>query len=523
MGVDLYGLRLPRLRLPSIDRLISALEDPHRRDRIVLGLLAAYAGVWALYGIIAKSGHDMQFDAAEIVVWSHHLALGYTKHPPLAVWIVRAWFTIFPIADWAYYLLAMSYAALGLWIAWHLFGRYLNAEKRIAALALLTFVPYFNFLGLRFDHNAVLGPLWAATALCFFRSFETRSALWAALAGAAAAGAMLGKYWSIFLLGGLALGALVDARRGTYFRSAAPWITAFVGAAVLAPHVIWLFEHRFITFSYAMDAHEIKTFHHVLIGALRYLGGGVGYAAVPIVAVVVLTMPKAAAFADMLIPRMPEHRMIAVTFWATLLLPVGVAFAFNYELNPIWTLVDLLLLPLVLLPSPLQTVRREVLAPVFGFAIVLPLGLLLLSPAIALAIHLKGIDPSETHARALAVRIEEEWHKTTRKPLRIVGGDFGLSNSIVFYLPEQPAAFPVLEPDTAPWVTPARIERDGAAMICFLPGNWQNRCVSPVAETIDRFTAHNPPKHSVEVTLTRSLFGFAGKPARFLITIVPPA
>ena len=40
-----------------------------------------------------------------------------------------------------------------------------------------------QFSGLRFDHNAVLGALWAATALCFIRSYEMRSATWAAGAG----------------------------------------------------------------------------------------------------------------------------------------------------------------------------------------------------------------------------------------------------------------------------------------------------------------------------------------------------
>ena len=61
----------------------------------------------------------------------------------------------------------------------------------------------------------------------------------------AAAAAMLGKYWSIFLLAGLALAALVDARRAVFFRSHAPWITIAVGALLLAPHLAWLVAHDF--------------------------------------------------------------------------------------------------------------------------------------------------------------------------------------------------------------------------------------------------------------------------------------
>jgi hypothetical protein len=43
--------------------------------------------------------------------------------------------TIFPFADWSYYLLLISIAALSLWIAWRLAGD-LPAEKRVAGLPL---------------------------------------------------------------------------------------------------------------------------------------------------------------------------------------------------------------------------------------------------------------------------------------------------------------------------------------------------------------------------------------------------
>ena len=45
-------------------------------------------------------------------------------------------------------------------------------------------VPFFNFHALKFNVNTVLMPLWAATTFWFLRSYQTRSALYAALAGA---------------------------------------------------------------------------------------------------------------------------------------------------------------------------------------------------------------------------------------------------------------------------------------------------------------------------------------------------
>ena len=69
--------------------------------------MLGYGALWFVYGVIAKSSQDLNADMAEMVVWTRELALGYPKHPPLLAWILWAWFKIFPLADWAYILLAV--------------------------------------------------------------------------------------------------------------------------------------------------------------------------------------------------------------------------------------------------------------------------------------------------------------------------------------------------------------------------------------------------------------------------------
>src|SRR5262245_31947889 len=192
---------LDRLAAPA-ERLLAALSEPARRERTALVALVAYVAVWTLYGVLAKAGQDLHSDMLEMLTWSRELALGYPKHPPLAAWLVAAWFAVFPVADASFYLLAMTIAGVTLWIVWRLAGDYLDGEKRAFALALMTFIPFFNFHALKFNANTVLLPLWAATTLCFLRSYERRTVLWAALTGVFAAAAMLGKYWSVFLLMG---------------------------------------------------------------------------------------------------------------------------------------------------------------------------------------------------------------------------------------------------------------------------------------------------------------------------------
>jgi 4-amino-4-deoxy-L-arabinose transferase-like glycosyltransferase len=368
--------------LQPIDALRGALTDPTRRERNLVLVLAAYVVVWTIYGTITKSGQGLHTDMTEVLDWSRDLSLGYLKHPPFAAWLVRLWFSVLPVAEWSYYLLAMLMPAIALWIVWRLSADYLDIEKRIFGIALLTLVPFYNFHALKFNVNTVLLPLWAATTFWFLRSYRTRSALYAALAGVGAAAAMLGKYWSIFLLAGLVVAALIDKRRAIYFRSAAPWITALVGAIVLAPHGVWLVRHDFAPFSYAVGVHGEKPFAETVIAALGYLAGSAGYVAVPVIIAFVAGRANRAALADMIWPAEVERRLAAAAFWGPLLLPMVGALASGTDITSLWSMSAWTLLPVLLLSPPALTISALDLRRLLAFAVALPLIMLLASPAI---------------------------------------------------------------------------------------------------------------------------------------------
>ncbi|HEY1473988.1 MAG TPA: glycosyltransferase family 39 protein [Pseudolabrys sp.] len=500
--------------------------DPQRRERAVIGMLAGYILLWTLYGLLAKAGQDVHADSAEIVIWSRHLALGYVKHPPLAAWLVHGWFTLFPIAKWSYYLFGMVYASAGLWLAWRLFGYYLDAEKRVVALALLTLAPISNLLALRFDINITLLPLWTAATLCFVRSFETRSAGWAALAGAAAAAAMLGKYWSLFLLIGFALAALLDPRRGAYFRSPAPWITAAVGAALLAPHFAWLAQSHFSPLVYALDTRAAHSFVETLIATGKYLAGGAGYMAIPALLALAASKPSRAALADILRPLSPARRFILIAFLTPLLLPVVVALASETNINSIWTMAGGALLPVVLLSSPLIAIDRRATQAVVAIAIAVPLLMTIAAPAIAIAINRTDRNEHIMYSEMLAQRILLEWRKTSDQPLRIVGGDIDIAYMTAFHLPDTPAALPLDEQNLAPWIDAARIAREGMVIACRLGYNVYHHygcALGYIEEQAQRIIKDKSNVRRVEFAMTHSFFGAPDKTLPFLFYVIPPA
>jgi len=464
-----------------IERLLDALAAPARRERTAVTVLLGYVALWTLYGTLAKGSQDINSDMSEQYVLSRELAWGYPKHPPLAMAVVRAWFTVFPTAEWAYYLLAVATAGLALWIAWRLSARFLDGEKRVVGLALLTLVPFFNFHALKFNQNTVLMPLWAATTLWFLRSFETRRVLDAALAGVGAAACMYGKYWSIFLLLGLALAALLDRRRATYFHSAAPWVTIAAGTVALAPHAAWI---------------------------------------VPLVFVFAAARPGRAALSDMGWPASPERRLAALAFWTTLLLPPLIAIFTWIRLVSLWTMSAWTLLPVMLLSSPLIVISRRNAVRVLALAVLLPLVMVTLAPAIAFGIHRAGPAPDAALSSVLVEPIEQLWRATTDRPLKVFAGYDDFTDGVAFYMRSHPLAAHVLDGPISPAME-QRVGRDGIALLC--PA--RARAPSGAADCVDAansLAARFPRGKQQEVEVSRRYFGVEGTPARYLLFAIPP-
>src|SRR5215471_9899400 len=401
-------------------RLMESLLDPRRREWTVIALLAGYAAIWSIYGAIAKSSQDIHFDMGEMVAWSREVTFGTPKHPPLPAWLVRAWFSVFPLEDWSYYLFATLLATAALWIAWKASAPYLDGEKRLIGLALLTLVPFYNFQALKFNANTIMVPLWALTTWWFLRSYETRNALYAVLAGLAAAAAMLGKYWSIMLLVGLGLAALADPRRGAYLRSPAPWLTIAAGIAGLAPHLGWLYTHDFVPFGYAMESHPATTWA-ALVSGLGYVVGSLGYVAVPALIALAAARATWSAITDTLWPPQAPRRLVVLAFTLPLLLPTVAALAAREEVVSIWSIGGMTLFAVVLLSSAQLTIARADVRRILALAIALPIAALALSPAIAIAIHYQGVPNHATHYRLLAQAAEQVWRETTDRPLRLIG------------------------------------------------------------------------------------------------------
>jgi Dolichyl-phosphate-mannose-protein mannosyltransferase len=498
--------RVPRR---AVVRLFDALTDPLRRERTAVVCIIGFVAAWTLYALIAKGSQDIHQDVGELVGWSREPGLGY-KHPPLGVWVVTVWFSVFPRADWAAHLLATTNAGVTLWICWKLFGDWLDETKRVVALAMLALIPLYTFQALIYNANTAMMPAWAAATLFFLRAWRDRRPADAAFAGAGAGASMLAKYWSVFLVIALVLAPLLAPGRRRFLRSAVPWIAAGAGLLVLGPHLAWIASGGSSPFAFAQDT--LGTDASAVSKSASYVLGVVAYIAAPIV-IMVLLQPPPSAIRDILLPDAPERRLMILVLIIALALPAVVNLARPVRLTPIWTIPNWTLLPVVLLASPLVAVSRDAAVRILAAALALPIAAVLAAPLVALTIHHLGRADPHTRYRVTADAITATWRSATTQPLRLVGSE-APPNGVAFYLSDV-VPFAVADPFIAPWIARERITTQGIALVC--PADSKS-CIDKV-DRIDQ--AHTAVRS--EVALASSYLGIRGRTVRYLIAAVPPA
>jgi 4-amino-4-deoxy-L-arabinose transferase-like glycosyltransferase len=517
-------LRVTGFLNPETGPFGSALDswfDSERSGLAILILCLAFVLIWTAFQIISYATVDLHPDLVEVYAWGLHPSPGYYKHPPLAGLAAGAWFLVFPATDWSFHLFAMCNSAVALYATYLIARRCLDGDKRIVAVLLLLLTPFYQFHGQRFSTNQTLISTWPIATYCFIRAFDTfdrstKGLVWAVLAGVSAALAVLGKYFSIFLIAGFLAAVLVHPRGRSYLRSWSPWLSAVIGGVALAPHVFWLFTSGFGPFDYALALHARASLAESLSADARYLVGAVAYVAVLLLVYWLATWPDRKAVREIMWPADPDGRMLIAMLAVPLLLPAIVAPFIGAVLTPLWTMHAWFLLPIVLLRPTTVVLRRSTAVKVAVTVLVVAITVLFAAPVLAWRNLVEGTKEGRQFYALVAKKLSEHWHIKTGKPLRIVMGDPFLALATTFYAPDHPDSVPNFALRTAPWVTQARLDHEGWAAIC--PADDEN-CLDEGR----RLAANRTGATVISFEATPHFLGFTGKAGNFFLILVPPA
>lgn len=263
----------PRVPVFMTDQSLS------QRSRVMLPLLliGLFVVALTLHGYLSRPGLDRHGDMYENYAWGVLWQWGYFKHPPFFAWETAAWFLVFPKTDFFYYVLAGINAGVALVALWRIAVRFGGPAFQILVLALAMVMPPISFIGLNFNANAAMTPVWALLFLFYLRGIEHGRLGDAVAIGVFGGIAMLTKYHSVVMLAALLIHALTDAPVRRLLLSRFGLVATLSFAAVVTPHLLWLFGNDFLPITYA--AHQEDGEGPNLADSLLFLVTPLGYSA----------------------------------------------------------------------------------------------------------------------------------------------------------------------------------------------------------------------------------------------------
>lgn len=431
-------------------------------------LLVCFVAIWTAYLSVAYVGSGLHPDFLETWTLGRYFARGYPKHPPLMGWVTGAWTSVFPSVDWSLHLMAMTNAALALWAVDLISKHFVTGHKRLLVLLLLMLTPAYQSHAQRFNANAMLLALWPLATYCFLRAFETRTAIWAIAVGLATALAMLGKYYSVFLVASFAIAALGHPSRRAYFSSASPWISVAAGLLALAPHLHWLATTGAAPFGYAMAAHAGVDLPTSLQNSVFFVMGLAAAMSLSAVTWVMIAGHRLRRLPEDFAAMNPDLRLLYYIAIGTIALPVATSLVVGTDLPSLWALQGVFLFAVLIVCGTSYPIERFYAVN----ATILVAGIAVAAVVIAAPIHAVyrnsyGYEEGRNFYRQIAGELTRQWHELTSVPFSRVSGDDALAFATAFYSPDHPYyARPFAKQYTWPIPRKTTLE-SGWAGLCF--------------------------------------------------------
>jgi 4-amino-4-deoxy-L-arabinose transferase-like glycosyltransferase len=480
-------------------------------------LLIGFVAVWLAFLIIAYLGGDLHSDVLETWTLGRTLDWSYSKHPPLMGWVARAWTSVFPLTNWSLQLMALTNAAFALWTVDLISRRFVRGDKRMVVVLLLMLPPIYQFHAQRFNANTVLLAAWPLATYCFLRSFETREIRWAVAAGAAAALAMLGKYYSVFLIVSFVFAAICHPQRRVYFTSWAPWISLVTMFTALLPHLNWLAVNSAPPFVYALARHTGKGLAPSLLEAVLFILGVAMILAIPAATWALVAGDRVKKFSEDFWAMHSGLLLLFLVSIGTIAFPALTSVALGADMPPLWALQGLFLFVILIVCGASYPIERfysvNLAVAVIGIAVV---SVVVAAPLHAFYRNSHPLNEGRNFYSLAAVELTRRWHEQSDAALAAVGGDDGLAFAMAFYSPDHPVyEAPLVYPHTETSPREASFSR-GWAALCYDSDIY---CVTSMEKTAARAAARFV---KTEFVVQSTLFGQPGASQRFAALMVPP-
>lgn len=463
-------------------------------------------------------------DVIEGYAWGREWLLGTYKHPPMQSWWLQILAVLTDRASWAHFLASQIAIVFTFWGVWQTARRMMSETAALVGVMLLESIVYYNFTSTEFNPNVLQLPFWALMTLSFHRAVKENSIKQWLLLGLWSAGGLYSKYSTGLLLTTLMALMFVHPLARSRFRTVGPYLTLIVTVLIFLPHLIWLKNHDFLPFTYALDRLQ-NTKSHMLPQFLfspLVLCLGQGVVLMCFLLLFLVFYGRNGVRQDIHADDFDGMFLTAVTF-GPFLLTFILASVYGFAIHdmwgtPFWSFIGVWAIARFHPSFAPESLTRFIYAcAVISLAtLFLYVGLNVLAPYMdtrTKRIHFPGKD--------LARYVTDIWHDRYHAPLRFVIGDTWPAGNVGYYAVERPHFFIFGDKTISPWIKTADLEKYGGVII------WCVRhCMGQqeAAEDLPDFVHERFPQAEIQPTFSLARMTEADvPPVRMGWAIIPPA
>lgn len=199
-------------------------------------------------------GQEPPIDNLEQLNWALHPALGYSKHPPLPTLILWLFAQFAPAGVALTYLLGAAQVLFTMVIAFWVGTATLDAKRGWLGALLISTISYHTLRMHFYNHNTALLCANAAAMLCTWKAAQDGHWKWWTALGFCWAAGMLSKYqMAVPILCNLAFLSWA-LRHSPKILLRGVTLAGLVSLTLLVPHIVWLTQNHFPTFTYASNS-----------------------------------------------------------------------------------------------------------------------------------------------------------------------------------------------------------------------------------------------------------------------------
>jgi 4-amino-4-deoxy-L-arabinose transferase-like glycosyltransferase len=228
---------------------------------------ALFLGIINLFKLWLARFLPLLGDEAYYSLWSRHLALSYTDHPPMIAYINWLLNAIAGQNETVIRMGAILCLLISTWLIYLVGKEAFGKKVGLASAVLFNLIPTYLAGGLFLTPEQPLIIFWLLCTYAAIKTVKTRNKNYWYLLGLAAGLGLLSKYPMILFLPGILLFLLLSKENRLWFRQKELYLSALLAFLVSSPVLIWNIQHGFPAFLH----------HGARIGNPNYLDNALSF------------------------------------------------------------------------------------------------------------------------------------------------------------------------------------------------------------------------------------------------------